>query len=71
MPADGLATSGASASAGMVQLTPVISRLLGAKIRELELSGSPVILREGHGSRLSGSQTHTLVSATLKQFVER
>ena len=29
----------------MVQSTPVISRLLGAKIRERELSGSPVISR--------------------------
>ena len=30
----------------VVQSTPVISRLLGAKIREHELSGSPVISRE-------------------------
>ena len=30
-------------SAGLVQSTPVISRLLGAKICERELSGSPVI----------------------------
>ena len=29
----------------LVQSTPVISRLLGAKIRERELSGSPVISR--------------------------
>ena len=28
-----------------IQSTPVISRLLGAKIRERELSGSPVISR--------------------------
>ena len=35
-----------------VQSTPVISRLLGAKIRERELSGSPVISREGHDSRI-------------------
>ena len=31
---------------GPVQSTPVISRHLGAKIRERELSGSPVISRE-------------------------
>ena len=29
----------------VIQSTPVISRLLGAKIRERELSGSPVIWR--------------------------
>ena len=28
-----------------IQSTPVISRLLGSKIRERELSGSPVISR--------------------------
>ena len=36
----------------IVQSTPVISRLLGAKIRERELSGSPVMSREGHDSRI-------------------
>ena len=36
----------------LIQSTPVISRLLGAKIRERELSGSPVILRESTDSRI-------------------
>ena len=56
-----------------VQSTPVISRHLGAKIRERELSGSPVISREGPNSRLAGSQSHILTSAPLKpkQYVER
>ena len=35
-----------------LQSTPVISRLLGAKIRERKLSGSPVISREGQDSRI-------------------
>ena len=35
-----------------IQSTPVILCLLGAKIRERELSGSPVISREGHHSRI-------------------
>ena len=35
-----------------------ISSLLGAKIRERELSGSPVISREGADSRIQ-DQTHT------------
>ena len=56
-----------------VQSTPIISRQLGAKIRERELSGSPVISREGPNSRLAGSQSHILTSAPLKpkQYVER
>ena len=51
----------------------VISRQLGARIRERELSGSPVILREGPNSRLAGSQSHTVMSAPLKpkQYVEQ
>ena len=40
----------------VAQSTPVISRLLGAKIRERELSGSPVISRRLANS---GSQNHT------------
>ena len=54
-----------------IQSTPVISRQLGAKIRERELSGSPVISHEN--SRLAGSQSHILTSAPLKpkQYVER
>ena len=35
-----------------IQSTPVISRLLGSKFRERELSGSPVISREGADSRI-------------------
>ena len=50
----------------VIQSTPVISRLLGAKIRERELSGSPVISREGADSRI---QDHR--PTTLKQYVER
>ena len=55
-----------------VQSTPVISRQLGAKIRERELSGSPVISR-GPNSGLPGSESHTVTSAPLKpkQYVER
>ena len=51
----------------------VISRQLGARIRERELSGSPVILRGGPNSQLAGSQSHTVRSAPLKpkQYVER
>ena len=57
----------------LVQSTPVILRQLGAKIRERELSGSPVISREGPNSRLPGSESHTVTSAPLKpkQYVER
>ena len=59
----------------MVQSTPVISRLLGAKICERELSDSPVISREGHDSRLPGSQTHIhdifWRLQISKQYVER
>ena len=50
----------------IVQSTPVISHQLGAKICERELSGSPVISREGPNSRLAGSQSHILTSAPLK-----
>ena len=47
-----------------LQSTPVISRQLGAKICERELSGSPVISREN--SQLPGSESHTVTSAPLK-----
>ena len=59
-----------------VQSTPVISRHLGAKIRERELSGSPVISRESAKAQTGdfhGSESHTVTSARLitKQYVER
>ena len=50
-----------------LQSTPVISRLLGAKICERELSGSPVISREGHDSRLEGHRpTYMTYSGVYK-----
>ena len=60
----------------MVQSTPVISRHLGAKIRERELSGSPVISRfraKALTRDFHGSESHTVTSAPLitKQYVER
>ena len=59
-----------------MQSTPVISRHLGAKIRERELSGSPVISRfraKAQTRDFHGSASHTVTSAPLitKQYVER
>ena len=57
----------------IVQSTPVISRHLGAKIQERELSGSPVISRKAQTRDFHGSESHTVTSAPLitKQYVER
>ena len=41
-----------------IQSTPVISRLLGAKIRKRELSGSPVISRFRAKAMTRDLQTH-------------
>ena len=65
-----------SISIMLLQSTPVMSRQLGAKIREHELIGSPVIScfrAKAQYSRLAGSQSHTVTSAPLKpkQCVER
>ena len=56
-----------------VQSTPVISRQLGAKICERELSGSPVISRFRISRFRAKAQTrdfqdhsHTVTSVTLK-----
>ena len=59
-----------------VQSTPVISRLLGAKIRERELSGSPVIshfraMAMTREFRLTDPHPGAYNSTTLKQYVER
>ena len=57
-----------------VQSTPVISRLLGAKIRERELSGSPVISRcraKATTREFRITDPHSLAFTTLKQYVER
>ena len=60
----------------VLQSTPVISRQLGAKIRERELSGSPVISRflgKAQTRDFQDSESHTVTSAPLKpkQYVER
>ena len=57
----------------IVQSTPVISRQLGAKIRERELSGSPVIsrFRAKAQTRNFQDQIPTLWPLKPKQYVER
>ena len=60
----------------IIQSTPVISRQLGAKIRERELSGSPVISRESAKAQtrdFHGLEDHIVTSAPFKpkQYVER
>ena len=50
-----------------VQSTPVISRLLGAKICKRELSGSPVISR----CRAKATDPHSQAFTTRKQYVVR
>ena len=57
-----------------VQSTPVISRLLGSKIRERKLSGSPVISRcraKAPTREFRITDPHTQVFTPLKQYVER
>ena len=59
-----------------IQSTPVISRQLGAKIRERELSGSPVISRfraKAQTRDFHGSESHIVTSAPFKpkQYVEQ
>ena len=57
-----------------LQSTPVISRLLGAKIRERELSGSPVISRyraKATTREIRITDPDPLAFTTLKQYVER
>ena len=57
-----------------IQSTPVISRLLGAKIRERELSGSPVISRyraKATTREFRITDTHSQPFTTRKQYVER
>ena len=58
----------------LIQSTTVISRLLGAKICERELSGSPVISRKPRLATCRVTDPHTwhiLASTNLKQYVER
>ena len=58
----------------LLQSTPVISRLLGAKIRERELSGSPVISRyraKATTREFRITDTHSQPFTTRKQYVER
>ena len=58
----------------LLQSTPVISRLLGAKIRERELSGSPVISRcraKATTREFRITDPHSQAFTTLKQYVER
>ena len=57
-----------------LQSTPIISRLLGAKIRERELSGSPVISRcraKATTREFRITDPHSQAFTTLKQYVER
>ena len=57
-----------------IQSTPVISRLLGAKIRERELSGSPVISRcraMATTREFRITDPHSQAFKTLKQYVEQ
>ena len=61
-------------SEAFIQSTPVISRLLGAKIRERELSGSPIISRcraKATTREFRITDPHSLAFTTLKQYVER
>ena len=56
-----------------IQSTPVISRLLGAKIRECELSGSPVISRcraKATTREFRITDPYSQAFTTLKQYVE-
>ena len=58
----------------IVQSTPVISRLLGAKIRGRELSGSPVISHcraKAPTREFRIADPHSQAFTTLKQYVER
>ena len=58
----------------LIQSTPVISRLLGAKIRERELSGSPVISRcraKATTREFRITDPYSQAFTTLKQYVER
>ena len=58
----------------ILQSTPVISRLLGAKIRERELSGSPVISRcreKATTREFRSTDPHSQAFTTRKQHVER
>ena len=57
-----------------VQSIPVISRLLGAKISERELSGSPVISRchaKAPTREFRITDPHSQAFTTLKQYDER
>ena len=57
-----------------IQSTPVISCLLGAKIHERELSGSPVISRcraKATTREFRITDPHSQVFTTRKQYVER
>ena len=57
-----------------VQSTPVISRLLGAKIRKRELSGSPVISRchaKATTREFRITDPHSQAFTTRKQYDER
>ena len=59
---------------GVIQSTPVISRLLGVKIRERELSGSPVISRcraKATTREFRITDPHSQAFTTRKQYVER
>ena len=64
----------AMASAEMIQSTPVISRMLGSKIREREISGSPVISRcraKVPTREFRITDPHSQVFTPLKQYVKR
>ena len=66
--------SSASCESSKIQSTPVISRLLGAKIRERELSGSPVISRcraKATTREFRITDTHSQPLTTRKQYAER
>ena len=74
MAADDLVKQGSKISTTIVQSTPVMSRLLGAKIRERELSGSPVISRrraKATTREFRITDPHSQAFTTLKQYVER
>ena len=61
-------------TANKLQSTPFISRLLGAKICERELSGSPVIScchAKATTREFRITDPHSQVFTTLKQYVER
>ena len=58
----------------ILQSTPIISRLLGAKIHERELSGSPVISRcraKATTREFRITDPHSQAFTTRKQYVER